>query len=116
LSALPPGRRRNRRAAGFWCLHEGLGILLLAIAWSNLPNSRAVQAVCPAVTCLVNILMGPASLDWSMAELQAADVRRVSLGHALTRIAEDAWTAAARAGPHTGRFAYRRAIVELSAG
>ncbi|MFT8246842.1 isocitrate lyase/PEP mutase family protein [Roseomonas sp. BN140053] len=82
----------------------------------NLPDLQAVQAVCAAVTRPVNILMGPASPDWSLAELQAAGVRRVSLGHALARTAEDAWAAAARAVLDTGRFAYRRAVVEFFAG
>ena len=82
----------------------------------NLPDLQAVQPICAAVTRPVNILMGPASPDWSLAELQAAGVRRVSLGHALARTAEDAWTAAARAVLGTGRFAYRRAVVERFAG
>ncbi|MFC7738476.1 isocitrate lyase/phosphoenolpyruvate mutase family protein [Roseomonas sp. GCM10028921] len=82
----------------------------------NLPDLQAVQAVCAAVTRPVNILMGPASPNWSLAELQAVGVRRVSLGDALARTAVEAWTAAARAVLDTGRFAYRRAVVDPFVG
>ncbi|WP_240782568.1 isocitrate lyase/phosphoenolpyruvate mutase family protein [Roseococcus sp. SYP-B2431] len=78
----------------------------------NLPRMDAVRAVCAAVKRPVNVLMGPTSPDWSLEELRAAGVRRVSLGHALAKVAEEAWTAAAAAVLRDGRFRYRSAAVE----
>lgn len=81
----------------------------------NLPDLGAIRAVCAAVTRPVNVLMGPGAPPWTLAELQAAGVRRVSLGHALARMAEDASTAAARAAIAEGHFRYRHAVAEAFA-
>ncbi|MXP65016.1 isocitrate lyase/phosphoenolpyruvate mutase family protein [Roseomonas sp. M0104] len=78
----------------------------------NLPTPQAVRAVCAAVSRLVNVLMGPLCPDWTLEELRAEGVRRVSRGHALAKVADDAWTAAARGVLEEGRFRYRRAVVE----
>jgi len=78
----------------------------------NLPDLDAVRAVCTAVRRPVNVLMGLGSPGWRLAALQAAGVRRASLGPALARTAEEAWTAAARAALKAGSFAYGRAVAE----
>ncbi|MDE3110095.1 MAG: isocitrate lyase/phosphoenolpyruvate mutase family protein [Acidobacteriota bacterium] len=73
----------------------------------GLPNLDAIRKVCAAVAPHpVNVLAGIKGLAFSVAELAAAGVRRISLGGSLARFAYGSFLAAAREGLETGTFAY----------
>lgn len=71
-----------------------------------LPDLAAVRAVCAAVTRPVNFMAGIRGRSFSVAELEAAGVRRVSLATSLYRAAMSGLAAAAREVLHEGRFDY----------
>ena len=60
----------------------------------GLPDLDAVRAVCAAVTRPVNVLA--TNPDWTVADLRAAGVRRISVGGALARVALGALDLAAQ--------------------
>jgi 2-methylisocitrate lyase-like PEP mutase family enzyme len=73
----------------------------------GLPNLDAIRKVCAAVAPHpVNVLAGMKGLSFSVAELTAAGVRRISLGGSLARYAYGSFLAAARDAISTGTFAY----------
>jgi 2-methylisocitrate lyase-like PEP mutase family enzyme len=68
-----------------------------------LPDLGTVRAVCAAVTRPVNVIAGPA---FTVADLRACGVRRISLGSALARAALGAVIRAAREVEQQGTFAF----------
>ena len=72
----------------------------------GLPNLAAVRAVCAAVAKPVNFMIGMPGCAFSVAELQAAGVRRISLATSLYRAAMAGMMAAAREVKEHGTFSY----------
>jgi 2-methylisocitrate lyase-like PEP mutase family enzyme len=71
-----------------------------------LPDLAAVRAVCAAVGKPVNFMVGPRGRSFSVAELQAAGVRRISFASSLHRAAMTALVEAAREIREQGTFGY----------
>jgi 2-methylisocitrate lyase-like PEP mutase family enzyme len=72
----------------------------------GLPDLAAVRAVCAAVSKPVNFMVGIQRKSFSVAELEAAGVRRISLAASLYRAAMAGLVAAAKEINATGTFAY----------
>lgn len=72
----------------------------------GLPDLAAVAAVCAALTRPVNFMVGIRGKSFSVAELQAAGVRRISLATSLYRAAMTGLLAAAREIRESGTFGY----------
>jgi 2-methylisocitrate lyase-like PEP mutase family enzyme len=73
----------------------------------GLPSLEAIRTVCVAVAPRpVNVLAGIKGLAFSAAELEAAGVRRISLGGALARTALGALIGAGREMQEKGTFAF----------
>ena len=72
----------------------------------GLPDLDAVRAVCAAVTKPVNFMVAIRGRSFSVAELQAAGVRRISLATSLYRAAMTGLVAAAREVAGQGTFGY----------
>jgi len=72
----------------------------------GLPDLAAVRAVCAAVTKPVNFMVGIKGRSFSVAELAAAGVRRISLSTSLYRAAVTGFLAAAREVREHGTFGY----------
>lgn len=72
----------------------------------GLPNLDAVRAVCAAVKKPVNYMIGMPGCAFSVAELRAAGVRRISLATSLYRAAMTAMIAAAKEVKERGTFTY----------
>ncbi len=76
-----------------------------------LPDLQAVRAVCGTVTRPVNYMIGMPGKGFSVAELQAAGVRRISLATSLWRAAMGGLLAAAREVREQGTFRYADEVV-----
>jgi 2-methylisocitrate lyase-like PEP mutase family enzyme len=72
----------------------------------GLPDLEAVRAVCAAVRKPVNFMAGIRGKSFTVAELEAAGVRRVSLATSLYRAAMSALADAAREVKERGTFGY----------
>lgn len=72
----------------------------------GLPDLAAVRAVCAAVSRPVNFMAGIRGRSFTVAELEAAGVRRISLGTSLYRAAMSGLLAAAREVQTHGTFGY----------
>ncbi len=72
----------------------------------GLPDLAAVRAVCAALAKPVNFMAGIKGKSFSVKELEAAGVRRVSLATSLYRAAMSGLVAAAREARDEGRFGY----------
>jgi len=72
----------------------------------GLPDLAAVRAVCSAVTKPVNFMAGIKGRSFTVAELEAAGVRRISLATSLYRAAMTGLIAAAREVQEQGTFDY----------
>jgi len=72
----------------------------------GLPDLAAVRAVCAAVKKPVNFMAGIKGRSFSVAELEAAGVRRVSLATSLYRAAMTGLLDAAREVKDKGSFGY----------
>jgi 2-methylisocitrate lyase-like PEP mutase family enzyme len=72
----------------------------------GLPDLAAVRAVCSALTKPVNFMVGIKGKSFSVAELQAAGVRRISLATSLYRAAMAGLAEAAREVKEQGTFNY----------
>jgi 2-methylisocitrate lyase-like PEP mutase family enzyme len=72
----------------------------------GLPDLAAVRAVCAAVSKPVNFMVGIKGQSFSVGELAAAGVRRISLATSLYRAAMTALLAAACEMKDTGRFGF----------
>ncbi|MDP3137029.1 MAG: isocitrate lyase/phosphoenolpyruvate mutase family protein, partial [Burkholderiaceae bacterium] len=71
-----------------------------------LPDLAAVREVCAALTKPLSFMAGIPDKSFSIAELQAAGVRRVSLASSLYRTALQALVGAAQEVLDTGTFNY----------
>jgi 2-methylisocitrate lyase-like PEP mutase family enzyme len=72
----------------------------------GLPDLAAVRAVCAAVSKPVNFMAGIRGKSFSVAELEAAGVRRISLATSLYRAAISGLIDAAREVREHGSFGY----------
>ena len=72
----------------------------------GLPDLDAVRTVCGAVDKPVNVLMGLRGHSYSVAELSAAGVRRISVGGSFARAALGALMRAAEEVRSSGTFTY----------
>jgi 2-methylisocitrate lyase-like PEP mutase family enzyme len=72
----------------------------------GLPDIEAIRTVCAAVDKPVNVVMGLRGPNYSVAELSAAGVRRVSVGGSFARAALGALLRAAEEVKSAGTFGY----------
>ncbi|MDB4974304.1 MAG: hypothetical protein JWN48_2645 [Myxococcaceae bacterium] len=72
----------------------------------GLPDLASVRAVCAAVSKPVNFMVALRGKSFSVAELEAAGVRRISLAGSLYRVAMAAAQRAAREALEQGTFTY----------
>ena len=72
----------------------------------GLPDLAAVRAVCAAVSKPVNFMVGIKGKSFTVAELEAAGVRRISLATSLYRAAMSGLVNAAREVKDKGTFSY----------
>ena len=72
----------------------------------GLPDLGAVRAVCAAVSKPVNFMVGIRGKSFTVAELTAAGVKRISLATSLYRIAMNGLVDAAREVKESGTFGY----------
>jgi 2-methylisocitrate lyase-like PEP mutase family enzyme len=72
----------------------------------GLPDLDAIRAVCASVSKPVNVVMGLKGRSFSVAELAAAGVRRISVGSSLCRAALGAFLRAAREIQDEGTFTF----------
>ena len=72
----------------------------------GLPDLTAVRAVCAAVSKPVNFMAGIKGKSFSVSELAAAGVRRISLATSLYRAAMTGFLDAARQVKETGEFGF----------
>jgi 2-methylisocitrate lyase-like PEP mutase family enzyme len=72
----------------------------------GMPDLAAVRAVCSAVSKPVNFMAGIKGKSFTVAELEAAGVRRISLATSLYRIAMTGLVEAAREIKDKGTFGY----------
>ena len=72
----------------------------------GLPDIAAVRAVCAAVSKPVNFMVGIQGQSFSVDELAAAGVKRISLATSLYRAAMTGLLDAAREVKDTGQFAF----------
>jgi 2-methylisocitrate lyase-like PEP mutase family enzyme len=80
----------------------------------GLPDIEAIRTVCGAVDKPVNVVMGLTGEFYSVAELAAAGVKRISVGGSLSRAALDGFLRAAREIAEQGTFDYARAAARFS--
>jgi 2-methylisocitrate lyase-like PEP mutase family enzyme len=72
----------------------------------GLPSLDAIRAVCGSVNKPVNVVMGLRPPVFSVDELQAAGVKRISVGGSFARVALGALVRAAREVKEKGTFTY----------
>jgi 2-methylisocitrate lyase-like PEP mutase family enzyme len=72
----------------------------------GLPDLAAVRAVCAALSKPVNFMVGIKGKSFSVAELAAAGVRRISLATSLYRAAMTGFLDAARELTDAGQFGF----------
>jgi 2-methylisocitrate lyase-like PEP mutase family enzyme len=72
----------------------------------GLPDLAAVRAVCAAVSKPVNFMVGIQGKSFTVAELEAVGVRRISLATSLYRVAMTGLLTAAREVKDRGTFGY----------
>lgn len=77
----------------------------------GLPSLEAIRMVCASVDKPVNVVMGLKGPTWSLAELSAAGVKRVSVGGSFARAALGVLVRAAREVKETGTFTYSAAAI-----
>ncbi len=70
----------------------------------GLATAEQIRAVCSAVQKPVNVIMGLKTAAFSVAELAAMGVRRISIGSALSRVALGAFLEAAKEIREKGTF------------
>jgi 2-methylisocitrate lyase-like PEP mutase family enzyme len=73
----------------------------------GLPNLDAIREVCASVSKLVNVFMGLKGATYSLEELAAAGVKRISVGGSFARAALGAFVRAAREVKEKGTFFIR---------
>jgi 2-methylisocitrate lyase-like PEP mutase family enzyme len=72
----------------------------------GLPNLKAIREVCNSVSKPVNVLAGLQGTAFSVEELAAAGVKRISVGGSFARAALGAFVRAAREVKDKGTFTY----------
>ncbi|MBN6819092.1 isocitrate lyase/PEP mutase family protein [Methylobacterium radiotolerans] len=72
----------------------------------NLPDLKAIRAVCAAVSRPVNVVAGLSPRQYTVAELEAAGVKRISVGGSFARAALGGLARAAREVLDRGTFTY----------
>jgi 2-methylisocitrate lyase-like PEP mutase family enzyme len=72
----------------------------------GLPDLNSVKAVCAAITKPFNFMVGIPGKSFSVAELEAAGVRRITLASSLYSAAISGLVAAAREAKEKGTFVY----------
>ncbi len=72
----------------------------------GLPDLQAVRTVCAAVSRPVNFMIGMPGCAFSVAELEAAGVKRISLATSLYRAAMAGLVTAAREVRERGTFGF----------
>jgi 2-methylisocitrate lyase-like PEP mutase family enzyme len=72
----------------------------------GLPNLEAIREVCASVSRPVNVVMGLKGATFSIEELTAVGVKRISVGGSLARVALAAFVRAAREVKEKGTFTY----------
>jgi 2-methylisocitrate lyase-like PEP mutase family enzyme len=72
----------------------------------GLPDLESVRAVCSAISKPFNFMVGIKGKSFSVAELEAAGVRRISLATSLYRAAMTGFLEAAREVKNEGRFSF----------
>ena len=72
----------------------------------GLPSLEAIRAVCASVSRPVNVVMGLKGATYSVDELAAAGVKRISVGGAFARAALGAFVRAAREVKDKGTFTF----------
>jgi 2-methylisocitrate lyase-like PEP mutase family enzyme len=72
----------------------------------GLPDLAAVRAICGAVSKPVNFMVGIRGKSFTVAELEAAGVKRISLATSLYRVAMTGLLDAAREVKDSGTFGY----------
>jgi 2-methylisocitrate lyase-like PEP mutase family enzyme len=72
----------------------------------GLPDLTAIRAVCAAVSKPVNFMVGMPGKSFSVPELEAAGVKRISLATSLYRAAMSGLIAAAREASERGTFGF----------
>ena len=72
----------------------------------GLPDLASVRAVCAALAKPFNFMVGIKGKSFTLAELEAAGVRRISLATSLYRAAMTGLVNAAKEAKETGSFAY----------
>ena len=72
----------------------------------GLPEIEAIRTVCASVTKPVNVVIGSRRTSFPVAELDAAGVRRISLGSSLCRAALGSFLRAAREIADDGTFTF----------
>lgn len=77
----------------------------------GLPDLDAIRTVCAAVDKPVNVVMGLRGPAWSVEELSAAGVRRISVGGSFARAALGALRRAAEEVRDRGTFGYAQAAM-----
>ena len=81
----------------------------------GLPDLEAIKNVCAAVAPRpVNVLAGIRGLAFSVAELEAAGVRRISTGSVLSRVALGGLLVAAREMQEKGTFTFVEPTVSMA--
>ncbi|HYF62494.1 MAG TPA: isocitrate lyase/phosphoenolpyruvate mutase family protein [Herpetosiphonaceae bacterium] len=80
----------------------------------GLPDLESVRAVCAAVRAPVNFMVAIPGRSWSVAELAAAGVRRISLASSLYRAAMSGLLDAAREAREHGTFGFLDRIAASS--
>lgn len=91
--------------------YEKAGADVLFPPW--LPDIEAIRTVCSSVSKPVNIVVG--APGYTLAELEDAGVRRVSVGGGFARVALTAVQRAAQELLDTGTFEYARGILPFGA-
>ena len=79
-----------------------------------LPDLAAVRAVCSAVSKPVNFMVGVPGKSFSVAELTAAGVKRISLATSLYRAAMTGLHEAAREVKEQGTFTYLDRLIDVN--
>ncbi len=72
----------------------------------GLTNAEDIRTVCASLKKPVNVVMGLRSGSFSVAELAAMGVRRISVGSSLSRAALTGFMSAAREMKEHGTFTY----------
>jgi 2-methylisocitrate lyase-like PEP mutase family enzyme len=72
----------------------------------GLPDLAAIRTVCSSLTRPFNFMVGIPGKSFTVAELEAAGVKRISLGNSLWRAAVSALVDVAREVTDTGAFGY----------